>query len=93
MEMLAAMMAGAVGGVVGGAVGGMKARGAAGHAEGRWPATLLGIIGGGAAWWILGAIGPDEKAGPLLMWHLVGGALLGGALAALAVFLLGRAAR
>ncbi|MFX0546911.1 hypothetical protein ACEWPL_015325 [Roseovarius sp. S1116L3] len=86
MEMLAAMMSGAVGGVM--------ARGALRRARrGLWLATLLGILGGGAAWWVLAQIGPGEKAGPLVLWHVVAGGASGAALSALAILALGRAAR
>ncbi|MFD0860248.1 hypothetical protein [Roseovarius aquimarinus] len=83
MEMLAAMMSGAVGGVL--------ARRIVHRKRGLWVATLLGILGGGAAWWVLGAIGPAPKAGPLMTWHMGAGALAGAALASLGLMLARRA--
>jgi hypothetical protein len=86
MEMLAAMMSGAVGAVL--ACGILRRR-----VAGRWVATILGILGGTGAWWVLAMIGPGEKAGPLLLWHVAAGAVGGAALVALATLLWRRAIR
>ncbi|SEL14086.1 hypothetical protein SAMN05421666_2452 [Roseovarius nanhaiticus] len=85
MEMLAAMMAGAVGGIV--------VRTLMRRVPGRWPPTTLGILGGLGAWWALGAIGPGEAAGPIILWHVVAGAVAGGAVVAILTLLLSRAAK
>jgi hypothetical protein len=85
MEMLAAMMSGALGGIA--------VRGMLRHTRGRWAVTVIGILGGWAGWWMLGAIGPADKAGPLIIWHMAAGAVLGGAIVALAFLILGPRAR
>ncbi len=86
MELLIAMFCGAVGAV---AVR-MMMRVAT---PGVWIATVLGIIGGAGAWQVLALIGPGVKAGPLAMWHLVGGLIGGGVLMALAAILRARLRR
>ncbi len=69
MEMLAAMMSGAAGGAV-----------LRGRSLGLAAATLLGILGGAAAWYLLAQFGPGLKAGPLVPAHMIAGAALGAAL-------------
>ncbi|PVA09290.1 hypothetical protein DC366_14265 [Pelagivirga sediminicola] len=73
MEMLAAMFCGAVGGAA-------LRRGALALPV----ATVLGIIAGAAAWYLLGLVGPGLKAGPLASMHAAAGAAAGAGLAALA---------
>ncbi|WP_113912030.1 hypothetical protein [Roseovarius dicentrarchi] len=68
MELLVAMMAGATGGA-----------GLRGPSR-LIPATALGIGGGAAAWYLLALIGPGLNAGPLIVIHMIAGALLGAGL-------------
>ncbi|WP_324753483.1 hypothetical protein [Roseovarius sp. Pro17] len=86
MELLVAMFSGAVGAVC--ARRAMRRR-----APGIWITTLLGILGGAGAWWVLAMIGPGEQAGPLLLWHLAAGAIGGGALVSVAIMLWARLVR
>ena len=86
MELLIAMFCGAVGAVV--VRWFLRVA-----APGVWIATVLGILGGAGAWQVLALIGPGVKAGPLAMWHLVGGMIGGGALMALAAMLRARLRR
>jgi uncharacterized membrane protein YeaQ/YmgE (transglycosylase-associated protein family) len=68
MEMLAAMLAGAFGGAV-----------VRGRSVPLVVATVLGICGGGAGWYLLGLLGPGLRAGPLVLLHMAAGATLGAA--------------
>lgn len=83
MELLIAMFFGAVGAVSSLSV--LRRR-----KGGVWVPTFLGMFGGYGAWQVLALIGPGEKAGPLVLWHLGMGAVFGGVLALLAASLWAR---